>query len=256
MKYLINATIVFAFIVPTLLFAQAPNQMNYQGVARDNGGNVLANQNIGLRLSVLSGSINGAVEYSETQATTTNSFGLFNVQVGTGSVVSGSFPNISWGNNNHFIKLEMDATGGTSYVLMGTSQLLSVPYALYAETSGTPGPTGPQGIPGPTGSSGSTGSTGPTGPQGPTGAFSTLEDADNDTKVQVEESADEDIIRFDLEGTERWVMVDDRLEAAGGSNIFIGVDAGSNNGVGFNNTVVGHQAFTTNTTGSHNPAFG
>jgi len=125
--------------------------MNYQGVARDNGGNVLTNQNVGLRLSILSGSISGTVEYSETLTAATNDFGLFNVQLGGGSIVSGSFSGIDWGSNSHFVKVEMDASGGTSYTLMGTSQLLSVPYALYAENSGTPGPAGPTGATGPTG---------------------------------------------------------------------------------------------------------
>jgi len=132
-------------------FAQTPQKMNYQGVARDNGGNVLTNQNVGLRLSILSGSISGTVEYSETLTAATNDFGLFNVQLGGGSIVSGSFSGIDWGSNSHFVKVEMDASGGTSYTLMGTSQLLSVPYALYAENSGTPGPAGPTGATGPTG---------------------------------------------------------------------------------------------------------
>ena len=103
---------------------------NYQGVARDNGGNVLANQNIGLQLSVLSGSISGTIEYTETHNTTTNALGLFNVSVGAGTVQSGVFSDIDWAGNSHFISVEMDASGGTSYTLMGTSQLLSVPYAL------------------------------------------------------------------------------------------------------------------------------
>ncbi|MGB1318655.1 MAG: hypothetical protein ACPG5W_10625, partial [Flavobacteriales bacterium] len=103
---------------------------NYQGVARDNGGNVLANQNIGLQLSVLSGSISGAVEYIERHNTTTNAFGLFNVSVGGGAVQSGVFTDVDWAGNSHFIRVEMDASGGASYTLMGASQLLSVPYAL------------------------------------------------------------------------------------------------------------------------------
>jgi hypothetical protein len=119
------------------VFAQAPQKMNYQGVARDNAGNVLANQNIGLRLSILSGSVSGTVEFQETQSATTNNFGLFNIQIGTGTVIS-STGEIGWGNASHYLKVEMDATGGSNYVEMGTSELVSVPYALYAEHAGLP----------------------------------------------------------------------------------------------------------------------
>ena len=121
------------------VFAQAPNEFNYQGVARDNDGNVLENQSVALRISILSGSIGGPVEYVEIHSETTNAFGLFNVAIGGGAVVSGSFAGVSWGSDSHFVQVEMDPAGGTAYQNMGTSQLLSVPYALYAENSG---PTG------------------------------------------------------------------------------------------------------------------
>lgn len=116
--------------------AQTPQAFNYQGIARDNKGNAITNKNISLRLSILSGSATGTAEYVETHAVTTDAFGLFTLPVGGGSVVSGSFSNISWGANTKFLKVEMDPAGGTSYLFMGTSQLLSVPYALYSEKSG------------------------------------------------------------------------------------------------------------------------
>jgi hypothetical protein len=140
MKSIFQFLLIIVFCSSAI--AQSPQKMNYQGVARDNAGNVLANQNIGLRLSVLSGSISGTVEYSETQATSTNDFGLFNIPIGDGTVVSGTFSSINWGNTTHFIQIEMDATGSTNYDLMGTSQLISVPYALYAEESGSIGLSG------------------------------------------------------------------------------------------------------------------
>lgn len=174
MKHLF--TIITLLFLTITLFAQAPESFNYQGVARDNGGNVLANQNVGLQLSVLSGSISGTVEYTETHSVTTNGFGLFNVAIGSGTLVSGSFSGIDWGSNSHYLKVEMDPAGGTSYQNLGTSQLLSVPYALYAESSGTGGPTGPtgadgnDGATGPTGADGSDGVTGPTGPTGADGS--------------------------------------------------------------------------------------
>lgn len=155
-------------------FAQAPQQFNYQGVARDNGGNVLANQALGLRLAIRSGSPSGTIVYQETQSATTNQFGLFSIAIGNGSVVSGSISGINWSSNTHYVQVEMDPSGGTSYTDMGASQLLSVPYAMYAESSGSSGPTGPTGptgLTGPTGADGSMGSTGPTGPTGADGSM-------------------------------------------------------------------------------------
>lgn len=163
MKNLVTS--IIATLICTVTFAQSPQLFNYQGVARDNMGVVVENQNVGLRLSILSGSTTGTVMYSETQTVTTNDFGLFSVQIGGGTVVSGSLGGVNWGSNTHFIKVEMDAAGGSAYTLMGTSQLLSVPYALYAESAGTSGATGP------TGATGSIGLTGPAGPQGPTGTI-------------------------------------------------------------------------------------
>jgi hypothetical protein len=172
MKYFLSLLISSFFLIPDVVVGQgSPQLMNYQGVARDNGGNVLVNQNIALQLSVISGSIGGAVEYTETQATLTNDFGLFNIEIGGGTVTSGAFSAINWGSASHFLKVELDATGGTSYQEMGTSQLLSVPYAFYAKVSGSaaPGATGPTGPQGPTGNDGEIGSIGPTGIQGTTG---------------------------------------------------------------------------------------
>lgn len=134
MKQII-ATLLLA--LPIITMAQSPQKMNYQGVARDGGGIALASQSISLRLSILSGSVSGNTEYSETQSATTSDLGLFSIEVGGGSLLSGSFASIDWGSESHFVKVEMDPAGGTAYQLMGTSQLLSVPYALYAETSGS-----------------------------------------------------------------------------------------------------------------------
>lgn len=161
----ISLSLVFATIA---VFAQSPEMFNYQGVARDNGGNVLANQAIGLRLSVQDGG--GTDLYVETHSTTTNAFGLFNVSIGGGAVMSGSFAGIGWGSDSHHVKVEMDPAGGIAYVNMGVSQLLSVPYALYAANSGTGGPTGATGPTGAAGSTGAAGATGANGSDGATGA--------------------------------------------------------------------------------------
>ena len=159
-------------------FAQAPQKFNYQGVARDNSGNVLPNQNIGLRLSIRQGTPTGTIVYRETHSASTYQFGLFDIEAGGGTVISGVFSSINWSSGPYFFQTEMDASGGTNYLNLGTSQLLSVPYALYAETSGSGGSTGATGSTGPVGETGATGVTGPTGvgttgPTGPTGVGTT-----------------------------------------------------------------------------------
>ena len=110
-------------------FGQAPQSIKYQGVARDNVGNELAFQSLGLRLSIVEDSAAGTSVYTETQNPTTNEFGLFNIKVGGGTFVFGNFSTIDWGSNSYYLKVEMDETGGTNYLLMGASELLSVPYA-------------------------------------------------------------------------------------------------------------------------------
>jgi hypothetical protein len=122
-------------ILPTTLFAQLPQLFNYQGIARDAGGNVLPARKIGVELSVLDGGPTGTVVYSETFTDTTNAFGLFTMQVGGGTVVSGSFSAINWSTGNKYLQTAIDLSGGASYSLSGTTQLLSVPYALYAQSA-------------------------------------------------------------------------------------------------------------------------
>ncbi len=141
-KSTLIAFTIFASVWATSSNAQqsqqtsAPHAFKYQAVARDASGNPLTNQNVSFRISILQGSATGAAVYQETQTTTTNQFGLSNLEIGMGNVVSGSFDSIQWGNGTYFVKIEMDASGGTNYALMGTSQMLSVPYSLYAENAG------------------------------------------------------------------------------------------------------------------------
>ena len=152
-------------------FGQAPEGFKYQAVVRDAGNTILKNQAVGLRMTIQQGSIGGTTVYSETFASTTNTYGLVNLEIGNGTVVSGTFANIDWSAGPYFMETAIDVTGGTSYSVMGTSQLMSVPYALYAKTSGSsiPGPPGPQGLQGIQGPAGNDGADGATGPQGPAG---------------------------------------------------------------------------------------
>lgn len=122
------------FIVGSLI-AQAPQSFKYQAVARDASGNIVADQAVGMQISILQGSISGTAIYIETFTPTTNGFGLINLNIGTGTVVSGDFATIDWSGDTYFVKVGMLIAGGTSYEDFGTSQLLSVPYALHAKTA-------------------------------------------------------------------------------------------------------------------------
>jgi len=148
------------------LNAQVPQAFNYQAVARDASGNILSGQLISLRITILEGSSSGTVVYTETHMANTNQLGLFTLALGKGSVQFGTFSAINWATGSKYLKVEMDASGGTNYVAMGTTELLSVPFALYANASGTPGATGATG---PTGAAGTNGTNGTVGPTGPTG---------------------------------------------------------------------------------------
>jgi hypothetical protein len=117
--------------------AQAPQSFKYQAIVRDGSGEIIADQPVGLQVSILQGSITGTDVYVETHAPTTNGFGLINLEIGRGTIVSGDFLSIDWGSDSYFIKIEIDVSGGTSYTEMGTTQLLSVPYALHAKTAET-----------------------------------------------------------------------------------------------------------------------
>lgn len=120
--------------ITLISFGQAPKEISYQGVARNTTGSVLPNQTIGIKLDLHQGSTSGAVVFSESHNKTTNAFGLFTL--GIGSVNTSGFTAINWANGPYFLEVSMDPAGGTSYTSVGTQQFMSVPYALYAETSG------------------------------------------------------------------------------------------------------------------------
>lgn len=127
-------TLLSVLLITAFTFGQAPEKMSYQAVLRDANNVLVVNQQVGMRISILNGA--NAV-YSETQSPTTNSNGLISLEIGTGSVISGTFKDINWGDGIYYIKTEIDPSGKENYSISGTTQLLSVPYALYAEKSGS-----------------------------------------------------------------------------------------------------------------------
>jgi hypothetical protein len=147
--------------------SQSPQGINYQGIARSAQGVAVNAQQVGVKFLIHQGSAPGPVVYTETQSPTTNQFGLFTVVIGTG-VTTDNFSTINWSSGLYWLEVEIDPAGGTSYISIGATQFMSVPYALYAENAGN-GPQGPTGATGAPGSSGTNGTNGSTGPQGPTG---------------------------------------------------------------------------------------
>ena len=144
---------------------QVPQGFPYQAVVRNSGGQIVQNTPVSMQFSIHDSTALGTVVYVQRDTVIPNQFGLINVVIGGGIVIMGNFQQINWGAGYKFLEVEMDVTGGTNYVTMGTQQLMSVPYALFAGSAANnlPGPTGAQGV------QGATGSTGATGPQGMTG---------------------------------------------------------------------------------------
>ena len=124
------------FLICALGFTQAPEKFTYQSVIKNSSGYLLKNQEIGLRISILFNSSNGMSVYSEEHTVESNSNGLVTLIIGEG-VTSDVFNDIDWGSGEYYLKVEVDPNGGINYTMNQTSQLLSVPYALYAGNSNT-----------------------------------------------------------------------------------------------------------------------
>lgn len=129
--------LILALLCTAIGFSQAPEKMSYQAIIRDANDNLLSNKTIGLQISILQNTATGKTVYIETHTPTTNINGLITIEIGTGTIISGVFTEIDWSSENYFINSETDPLGGTDYSISVTSQLLSVPYALYAKNAGS-----------------------------------------------------------------------------------------------------------------------
>ncbi len=174
MKQLLSLLLAVMVVCGGNVVAQVapPAGINYQAIARNNTGAVLPNTTLTIRISLLN-SIGGSALFQETHGVTTNGFGLFTAVIGQGTFVTGTYNTLTavpWGTSEYFVKIEADQ--GSGYIDMGTTQLWSVPYALYAANTGSGGVTGPTGVgtAGPTGPTGNNGVAGAPGATGPTGA--------------------------------------------------------------------------------------
>jgi hypothetical protein len=124
-------TLITAIVLSTIAIAQSPQKMSYQAVIRNSSNALVISKTVGMKISILQGSAAGTAVYTETQTPSTNANGMVSIEIGGGA----GFSAIDWANGLYFIKTETDPAGGTNYTITGTSQLLSVPYALHAKTA-------------------------------------------------------------------------------------------------------------------------
>ena len=125
-------SIVTGILLTASVLAQAPQKMSYQAVIRNSSNALVTSKVVGMKISVLQGSSTATAVYEETQNPTTNANGLVSLEIGTGTPVIGTFAGIKWAEGPYFIKTETDPMGGTNYTIVGTNELLSVPYALFS----------------------------------------------------------------------------------------------------------------------------
>lgn len=135
-------TICAAVLMTASVFAQSPEKMSYQAVVRDGSDALVATKTVGMQISILQGTSTGTAVYTETQTQTTNANGLVSLEIGIGTT-SDDFSTIDWSDGPYFIKTETDPSGGANYTITGTSELLSVPYALYAKSAASVNETDP-----------------------------------------------------------------------------------------------------------------
>lgn len=252
-------------LLSVVVIAQAPAGINYQAIARDSEGDILANQNISIRFTITDGSA-GMVQYVERHQVATNQFGLITLTIGMGTQTSGEFNDITWESISPWLRVEMDPNGGNQYVVLGSSQLMSVPYALYAASSPSSGGLGNGSAPGNTpywnGTSWIVNSSNIYNNGGDIGINTSaplgklhIKGSENISQLIVDggptQSNNNPLIKLrrnnglDL----MWIHSNDP------STVFIGVEAGLNN-AGTDNTGIGSGALRANTTGSLNTAIG
>ncbi len=196
-------TLLLIVFSTTIINSQTPNKFSYQAVVRDANNELISNKSVSVKISILSDSVTGEVVYSEISYPKTNDNGLISLQIGAATFPEGDIESIDWSKGEYFIKTEIDPNGKSNYTIISTTQLISVPYALHASTADR--------IAG--GGDGS-----------PTDR---IIDKDGNTRVEVEKNNDENIIRFTLDGEEKWRMNGNRLESSNSkNNILIGKQAG------------------------------
>jgi len=235
-------TILAIALVSVGVFAQSPQTMSYQAVVRNSSNVLVASTTIGMQISILQKSSTGDPVYIEKHSTTTNANGLATIEIGGGTPVSGRFETIDWSSGPYFLKTETDPTGGSSYSISGTSKLLSVPYALYAEKSGKSGGVDPWLT------------TGNTSTTVGTNFLGTIDSQPLMFKVYNKEAG---YIDFDYNKANTGFGFQTlSSNTTGHSNTANGYQALQSNTTGVQNSAIGKLALSTNTEGSNNIALG
>jgi hypothetical protein len=241
--------IAFCTICSTLSNAQAPNLIKYQSIARDAAGLILPNLPLGIRMSIHDLSASGTIVFQETHSVVTNEYGLFNLSIGAGTSLTGTISGVDWSNGAKYIEIEGDLTGGTSYLPFGTSELLSVPYALYSNYSGIA--FLPNGT-----SAGNT-------PywDGSTWVINNSNIYNNGNKIGIGTASP--VQKLHVNGNinipfDSSYMINNRkvLWVKGIGNVFVGNNTGASNTIGFNNSFFGFNSGTLNLSGSQNTFMG
>lgn len=129
-------SILFIVIGSFGVFAQVPEKISYQAIIRTIDGDILASSLVGLKIGIIQQSTSGQRIYEESHVPVTNENGLISLHIGTGVVTMGDFAQIDWSNGPYYLETQMDLDGGSNYTITGLTELLSVPYALYAKTAG------------------------------------------------------------------------------------------------------------------------
>ena len=240
---------IFFLLLQHALFAQAPQGFKYQSIARDLSGNELVNLPLGVRITLHDASPTGTVVYQEEHNANTNDFGLFNLTIGGGTPVVGQFNLIDWANGSKYIQLEVDITGGTNYSSFGTTELLSVPYALYANTAGVqllPNGSAVGNTPYWDGSAWVVASSNIHNDGGNIGIGTTspLQKLHVNGHINIPKDS---TYRIDNIGI---------VSIKGNNNLFLGQQAGSLNSIGFVNVFVGYNAGQLNQVGAQNTFVG
>lgn len=239
-----------AILLAAGTYAQVPQGIKYQAVARDGAGVLMANENINVRISILDSANGGAVVYGENHKTNTNEFGLFSIELGRGITPTGSFANIPWATGNKWLQIEMDPQGGTNFSLLGTSELIAVPYALFSGASANSGDTDDQTL-------------------SLNGTTLSIQDGNSVNLISLLGASWNIVGNSGTNPATHFIGTTDSMplkfrinnEGAGMmelvyQNTFLGHQAGVATTTGMGNTAVGKSSFATNTEGYYNTAAG
>jgi hypothetical protein len=211
--------------------AQAPEKMSFQAVIRNASNVLVSNHSIGMKISILQSSTTGTPVYVETQTPTSNSNGLVTIQIGAGTAVSGSIMQINWSSASFFIKTEVDPTGGTNYTISTVSQLLSVPYALFAKTASSATDNN---------------------------AWKKTGNSNIDPTTQFIGTTDDNALQFKVNNEKAGIIEtsDITTNTVKNGNTAFGYQSLNSNTTGEYNVANGHQSLNSNTTGKFNIAIG